>query len=164
MNILVKATPAKKAKTKESQTIAYAYAVVLVILVVAQLFSFDKFLPLLENFMLPGGIPIAHLFGGLIVASEVLALPFLLGFKLSPLMRVTSMALGWLAPLLWFVLTTWLMISTNSASNVGFFGSVINLSPGWWAVFVSIALGILAAWSSWGLWPFDAHPAVPSKK
>jgi hypothetical protein len=130
MNILVKATPAKKARTKESQKIAYVYAAVLVILVVAQLFTFDKFLPLLENFALPGGVPISHLFGGLIVASEVLALPFLLGFKLSPLMRITSMALGWLAPLLWLILTVWSMVSTNSVSNVGFLGTVVNLMPG----------------------------------
>ena len=153
MNIFVKTTPAKKAKTKDSQKIAYAYAVILTILVVAQLFTFDKFLTLLEDFSLPGGAPIAHLFGGLLVASGVLALPFLLGFRLSPAMRVISMVMGWLVPLMWFKLSLWLIFSTNSATNVGFLGTVVKLMPGWWAVFVSIALGILAAWSSWGLWP-----------
>jgi hypothetical protein len=155
MNILVKATLAKKAKTKDSQKIAYMYAVILVVFVVAQLFTFDKFLPLLEDFALPGGAPIAHLFGGLLVASGVFALPFLLGFKLSPLMRVTSMFLGWLVPLMWFFLTLWLVLTTNSATNVGFLGTIVKLMPGWWAVFISIALGILAAWSSWGLWPIN---------
>ncbi len=155
MNILAKATPAKKAKTKDSQKIAYAYAALLVIFVVAQLFTFDKFLLLLEDFALPGGMPVAHLFGGMLVSCEVLALPFLLGFKLSPLMRILSMVLGWLVPLMWFVLMIWLMFSTNTAVNVGFLGTVVKLMPGWWAVFVSIAMGILAAWSSWGLWPFE---------
>jgi hypothetical protein len=163
MNILVKVTPAKKAKTKDSQKIAYAYAAILVILVVAQLFTFDKFLLLLEDFAFPGGIPVAHLFGGLFVAGEVFALPFLLGFKLSPLMRATSMALGWLVPLMWFFVTLWLVFSTNSATNVGFLGTVVKLMPGWWAVFVSIALGILAAWSSWGLWPFENHTPKSKK-
>jgi len=160
MNILVKATPAKKAKTKDSQKIAYMYAGILVIFVVAQLFTFDKFLKLLEDFSLPGGVPIAHLFGGLMVFAGVFALPFLLSFKLSPLMRVFSMVLGWIVPLMWFVLTLWLVLSTNSATNVGFLGTIVKLMPGWWAVFISIALGILAAWSSWGLWPFDYKKAA----
>jgi hypothetical protein len=162
MKIFVKATPAKKAKTKDSQNIAYMYAVILVIFVVAQLFTFDKFLPLLENFALPGGVPIAHLFGGLFVASGVLALPFLLGFKLSPLMRFVSMVLGWLVPAMWLSVTLWLVFSTNSVTNVGFLGTVVKLMPGWWAVFVSIALGVLAAWSTWGLWPLKSH--VPKLK
>jgi len=160
MNILDKATVAKKAKTKDSQNIAYAYAVILVILVIAQLFTFDKFLAILEDFAVPGGIPVAHLFGGLIVACEVLALPFLFGFKLSPLMRNTSMVLGWLVPLLWFKLTIWQVMSANAVTNVGFLGSVVKLIPGWWAVFVSVALGIMATWSSWGLWPFNRKKTI----
>lgn len=163
MDILVKTTPAEKAKTTDSQKIAYMYAAILVIFVVAQLFTFDKFLPLLEDFALPGGVPVAHLFGGLFVVGEVLALPFLLGFRLSPLMRVISMALCWLVPLMWLILTLWLVFSTNSATNIGFLGTIVKLTPGWWAVFVSIALGILAAWSSWGLWPFEASTSKLKK-
>lgn len=157
MNIATKATPAKKAKTKDSGNIAYAYAAILVILSVAQLFTFDKFLLLLEDIAFPGGVPVAHLFGGMFVASEVLALPFLLGFKLSHLMRILSMVLGWLVPLMWFLISLWLALSTNVISNVGFLGSAVKLMPGWWAVFVSIALGILAAWAGWGLWPFETR-------
>lgn len=164
MNILVKTTAAKKAKTPDSQKITYAYAVVLIILVVAQLFTFDKFISLLADFNLPGGVPIAHLFGGLFVVGGVLALPFLLGFKLSPLMRVFSMAMGWLIPPMWLFVTLWLVYSTNTATNVGFLGTAIKLMPGWWAVFVSIALGVLAAWSSWGLWPFESRSSVSNKK
>jgi hypothetical protein len=164
MKILHKVTPAKKAKTKESQNVAYIYAVILTILVVAQLFTFDKFQTILENYLLPGGVPVAHLIGGVLVCSAVLALPFLFSFKLSPLMRVTSMVLGWLVPVLWLFLTIWLAFSTNVATNVGFLGSVVTLTPGWWAVFVSIALGILAAWSSWGLWPFGSRTPVSNKK
>jgi len=164
MNIFDKVSSVKNAKTKDSQTIAYTYAVILAILVVAQLLTFDQFLSLLESFALPGGIPVAHLFGGLIVACEVLALPFLLRFKLSPLMRIISMVSGWLVPLLWLKLTLWQVISASMVSNVGFLGSVVNLIPGWWTVFVSIALGVLAAWSSWGLWPFETPVSKQSKK
>ncbi|MCX6728490.1 MAG: hypothetical protein NTV39_01850 [Candidatus Saccharibacteria bacterium] len=163
MNILVKTTAAKKAKTKDSQKIAYTYAAVLVVMVVAQLFTFDKFIPLLVDFDLPGGVPVAHLFSALFVSAGVLALPFLLGFRLSPLMRIFSMLMGWMIPLTWLYVTLWLVFSTNSVTNVGFLGTTVKLTPGWWAVFVSIALGILAAWASWGLWPAETNSLKPKK-
>jgi len=153
MNIFVKATPAKKPRTPESQKVAYVYSFVLIVLALSQLSNFNDFLTLLESFWLPGGAPVAHLLGGIIVVSEVFALPFLLGMQLSPLMRVISMGLGWLVPLKWLGLALWLNLTVNAVSNIGFLGTTVRLTPGWWAVFFSIALGILAAWASWGLWP-----------
>jgi len=153
MNIFVKATKAKKPRTSESQKIAYIYAAILVIFALTQLFTFDKFLILVESFGLPGGDIVARLFVGIIVTSEVLALPFLLGLNLSQLMRFVSMVLGWAVPLAWLKVTLWLLFTTNSVSNIGLLGTTISLIPGWWLVFVSIALGLLSAWASWGLWP-----------
>lgn len=163
MNIFDKATPAKKPKTDESQKIAYMYAAILVIFALTQLFTFDKFLVLLESFSFPGGDPVAHLLGSIIVASEVLALPFLLGLKLSPFMRIISMVLGWLVSLLWLKLTLWIVLTSSTVTNIGFFGTTIYLSSGWWAIFASIALGILAAWASWGLWPLKTDKTKPVK-
>jgi len=157
MNIFVKAVPAKKAKTVESQKAAYAYAAVLTVFVLAQLFTFDKFLSLLESFSLPGGNPVAHLFGSVLVASEVLALPFLLCLKLSPLMRIFSMFLGWLVPFIWLLLSLWILFTVNTIMNIGFLGTVVNMIPGWWVVFICIAMGLLAAWASWGLWPMHRN-------
>lgn len=153
MNIFVKATKAKKPRTSESQKIAYAYAAILVIFALTQLFTFDKFLILVESFSLPGSDIVARLFVSTIVTSEVLALPFLLGLNLSQLMRVISMVLGWAVPLAWLKVTLWLLFTTNSVSNIGLLGTTVSLTSGWWLVFVSIALGILSAWASWGLWP-----------
>ncbi len=154
MNLFVSATSAKTPKTVESQKIAYAYAGILTILALAQLFTFNEFLTLLEAFLLPGGAPVAHLVGGLIVVSEVFALPFLLRLKVSPLMRAVSMVLGWLVPLVWLKLTLWLIFTSNPVSNIGILGTTIKLLPGWWVACISVSLGILAAWASWGLWPY----------
>lgn len=155
MNIFVKATLAKKPRTKESEQIAYAYAAVLVALVLCQLFTFDGFLSLLSGFDLPGGEVAARLTGSIIVVIEVFALPFLLGMNLSPLMRIISMVLGWLVPLAWLKLSFWLIITSSAASNIGFLGTLVRVTPGWWAVFVCLALGIMAAWASWGMWPIE---------
>lgn len=157
MSIFAKSTPSKKPRTKDSQQIAYVYIAVLVVFALTQLFTFDKFLVLLEGFSLPGGAPVAHLLGGIIVASEVLALPFLLGFRLSSLMRVFSMVLGWLVPLIWLKLSLWLIITGSTVVGVGFLGTTVDIIPGWWAVFACLSLGLLAAWASWGLWPFEIH-------
>jgi hypothetical protein len=153
MKIFTKATSAQKPKSKESQNIAYMYAAILVIFAVAQLFTFDNFLILIESFWMPGGKTFAYLLGSSIVVSEVLAIPFLLQIKLSPLMRIISMVMSWLVPLLWFIISIWLMVTINAVSNFGLLGTTVDLLPGWWTVFISIALGVLAAWASWGLWP-----------
>jgi hypothetical protein len=153
MSIFVKATPAKVPRTPDTLKIAYFYAFILIIFVLTQLFTYDDFLKLLESFLLPGGIPTAHVVGAIIVISELFALPFLLQMSLSPLMRVISMVLGWVVPVIWLKLSLWLIFTTSTIINIGYFGTVFNLVPGWWAVFFSIALGILSIWSSWGLWP-----------
>lgn len=153
MKFLRKTTPAPKPRTKESRQIAYAYAIVLIVLVLCQLFTFDKFLVLLQSFAFPGGDVTAHLAGSLIVISEVFALPFLLEMNLSPLMRVVSMVFGWIVPLVWMMLSLWLIFATNSVTNIGIIGTLVAVVPGWWAVYICAALGTMAAWASWGLWP-----------
>lgn len=158
MSIFVKATSAPKPRTRDAQKVAYFYAFILIVFVLAQLYTFDDFLRLVESFGLPGGIAVAHLLGGIIVACELLALPFLLRMSLSPLMRAISMGLGWLVPLIWIKLSFWLVLTVNAVPNIGFLGTKVSLMPGWWAVFFCIAIGILAAWASWGLWPFTSKP------
>jgi hypothetical protein len=153
MKQFFKSTSALKPRTRDSEQVAYLYAFILTVLVLCQLFTFDKFLVLLEGYNLTGGQLMAHIVGSLIVVSEVFALPFLLGLKLSLLMRVISMVCGWLVPLLWFILSLWLVTVAPYVQNVGFLGTVTDLIPGWWTVYISFALGVLAAWTSWGLWP-----------
>lgn len=143
--------------------IAYIYAALLIIFAVSQLFNFNEFLTLLESFLLPGGAPVAHLLGGIIVISEVFALPFLLGMRLSPIMRIISTILGWLTALIWLKLAFWLNLTINTISNMGFLGTTVHLTPGWWAVFFSLSLCLLAAWAGWGLWPFAIRCPAKAK-
>lgn len=153
MSIFVKTTPVQKPRTVDAARIAYFYAFILVVFALAQLFTFDDFVRLLESFVSPSKAPIADLLSGVIVVGEIFALPFLLGMSVSPLMRVVSMGFSWLVPAIWFKLSLLLVLSTNVIHNVGFLGTKVSLEPGWWAVFFSIALGMLAAWAGWGLWP-----------
>lgn len=157
MSIFTKTTPAREARTSDIKKIIYTYVLILVVFILCQLFAFDDFLRLLDSFWLPGGLPTAHILGSFLVVCELFALPFLLRMNLSPLMRVVSMVLSWLVPAIWLFLTLWINLTVNAISNVGFLGTIVQIMPGWWAVYVSVALALLAIWSSWGLWPLTIH-------
>lgn len=153
MSFFRKPTPALKPKTSDVKKIAIFYAILLVILVVSQLFTFDRFLELLSTFGFPFGDQFAYFVGAFVGFVEILALPFLLRLPLSPAFRWVSMVSGWLVALVWLKITLWVVITEPLVSNVGFLGGVIDLMPGWWAIFIASAFGILAGWASWGMWP-----------
>ncbi len=164
MNLIVKALPAKKPRTLESQKVSYMFAVILIIFLLSQLYSFDEFLLLVESFWIPGGYVSSQLLASIIVTTELFALPFLLGMSLSPLMRICSMVCCWLAPTIWLLLSIWLNVTTNAVSNIGFLGTTVSLIPGWWTMFFSFALVMLSIWASWGLWPFPISKGHLSKQ
>lgn len=139
-------------RTKNAKTVSLFYAVVLVVFTAAQLFSLEKFIPLIETFALPGEHS-ARLVAIALPTLGVLALPFLLRMKLSSVMRWASMVAGWMVPALWIVLSLWSNATYAPVTNAGFLGASVELEPGWWMVCIAVGLGILAAWSAWGLWP-----------
>jgi hypothetical protein len=155
MSIFAKTTPAPTPKTKDVKRIATFYAVILVIMAVAQLFTFDDFLKLVISFNLAGGAQYAHFITAFLVVSEVLALPFLLRMPLSTAFRWLSMVLGWFVAIIWLSFSIWLVVGGGAVHTVGFLGTAVDLMPGWWAIFISGAFGVLAGWASWGMWPYQ---------
>lgn len=153
MSLLRKPTPAPTPKTQDVKRIATFYAILLIVLIATQLFTFDHFLQLLSTFGFPWGNQFAYFSGAFIVIVEIFALPFLLRMSLSPAFRVFSMICGWLAAAAWLKISLWLVLTEAAVSNVGFLGTVVDLMPGWWAIFIGLALGILTIWASWGMWP-----------
>lgn len=97
-------------RTKESQTVAIVLAAVLAVMTAAQLFSFEKFIPLLESMQLPGEAT-GRIVAALLVALSVAALPFLLQMKLSIGFRWLSMGAGWLVLALWLLLAVWMNVA-----------------------------------------------------
>ena len=147
------ATRPPQSKNSRAVRVALLYAGVLVVFVVAQLFSFEKFLPLVRDFALPGGRPLAYFLAAFIVIAEVLALPFLLRMQLSVAMRLLSMVMGWLVALLWVAIALWLTLTGSTVTNIGFFGGVVAFAPGWLSVAVGLVLGGMATCVSRGMWP-----------
>ncbi|MDN5274792.1 MAG: rane protein of unknown function [Candidatus Saccharibacteria bacterium] len=153
MSFFVKSTPASVPKTKNIRPISLGLAAVLVIMVVAQLFTFETFPKVIADMLLPGGSDVSSIRAALIVTLEVAALPFLLSMRLSPAMRVVSMVAGWFAITAWFVASLWVNLSPNMGMNSGLLGDTISVPVGWWSVLFCLSLGVLAAWSAWGMWP-----------
>lgn len=153
MKQLIKSTFPSKPKTTESKWAAYLFAGILMLFALGQLFTFDEFVTLLGSYNFIGGTATAKVIGSVFVICEVFALPFLLGMRLSKLARVVSMFLGWLSVAGWLLIALWLNLTSNSVQNIGILGTKIQLTPGWWDVSFMVAIGLLAVWSSWGLWP-----------
>ncbi len=152
MRILARPVQAKKPRSVLAAQVAYLYAGLIVLMVVAQLFSFDGFLGVLATYKLPFTVFSAYMIGALLVSSSVFALPFLLRMTVSEAFRAFSMVCSWLVAIIWILLVGWLASAAPPVETVGFLGD-ISLVPGWWMIFVALMLGILAVWSSWGLWP-----------
>lgn len=153
MSFFVKTTIAPTPRTRDSLKVSIFFAALLVVMALTQLFTFEDFLVHIQSLGLPLGEAMTYALGPLIVISEVFAIPFLLRMSLSPAFRYVSMLLGWLVAGIWLFISLWLAVTNSHAETVGFLGTLVNSPPGWWAVFISFALVILAAWSSWGLWP-----------
>lgn len=152
---MLKPIAVTKPKTKESRQISYYYAFILVILLLSQLFTFDEFLKLVADFGFIGGVASSYILCGLIVIFELIAIPFLIGMNVHPVLRVVSMIAGWVVPVIWLFISIWLILGPIEVNNLGILGTKFELLPGWWAVYINIAMGILATWSSWGSWPLE---------
>ena len=161
MSIFVSATPAPKPKSKDVTRMSIFYAGLLTVMAVAQLFTFEEFLELFESLELPGAETTGYLLASLIVVTEIFAIPFLLRMSLSPAFRWLSMLSGFFAAGLWLFTTCWMIFSGVEVETVGFLGTVVDMMPGLWAAFMSIAFGVLSAWAAWGMWP---GPLVKKKR
>lgn len=145
------AEKAPRARRAYSPYIAYIYVVALVSMVVPQLFAYEDFPNTLTGYGINLGW--ATLFAGLIVFSEIFAIPFLLRMRLSPLFRWFSLICSGLVPLLWAILLLVRSCSAEATTNAAVFGSKLPVDFGLWVFLWVVFLSILFAWSGEGLAP-----------
>lgn len=130
-----------------------ALATVMVGLAVTQLYKFEDFPDVIAALGLLGSETWAPTIAALLVVGEVLALPFLLRMTLSPAMRIVSMVSGWSVIAAWLVISIWTNVSVGQVPNSGILGATVPIPSGWGITCIFAGLGLLAAWSAWGLWP-----------
>jgi hypothetical protein len=151
MSFFVQPTPAPRPKTKNVQLVSLSLAAILTIMAVAQLFTFEKFPEAILSLGIVNDESIAALLAALVPVAEVAALPYLLFMPLSRPARVVSMVAGWLVIVWWVVVS----LGANLAGVLGsgIFGATLDVPGGLWTICFSVALGVLAAWVAWGMWP-----------
>lgn len=147
----VHAYPAPKPRSWNFVRLAWLYGFILVVMACVQLVSFEKFIPLINSYELPGGYGTANLVAGLIVVSEVFALPYLLRMRLSYYFRWFSLGCSVLAPLLWLKISVYSMV-VGPVKNGGLMGVYITLDLLLQLV-VTLALLGLSCVVAYGLWP-----------
>jgi hypothetical protein len=149
------ATNTPKPRTRLAAKVGLVYAVILIVMVVGQLYAFEKFIPLISDYWLPGGQGMATLLAGVVVTTEVFALPFLLRMRLSPLMRWFSLVCGVLVAVIWLKLAFVTIFETTAITNSGMLGAKVGIPAGVVQLVLSLILLGLAAWSAYGLWPYS---------
>lgn len=154
MSMFVVPTKAPKPKTANIKGISLFYAGALTLLALLQLFHFEKF-P--ERLATIGILPeVAPLLATFLVVFEVLALPFALSVRLSPAFRVVSMVAGWVVALKLLALAILENVTTPMGDDA-VFGTTFTLPIGVWTICAALVLCVLAAWASWGVWPFSSR-------
>ncbi|HWT39813.1 MAG TPA: hypothetical protein VN081_00875 [Dongiaceae bacterium] len=153
MSFLPHPTPAPIPKTPAAKQIGILYTILLTAMAVGQLFNFPAFVVLFNSFAFPFPGWFNAMLPAFLIASEVFAIPFLLRMQLSPAFRWFSLFLGFLTAIIWLFVALWVITYYPLAKTIGFLGTDVHLVPGWWAVCMSLAFGILAVWAAWGLWP-----------
>lgn len=141
----------KEPRTKETKVVSLILAALFTLMALSQLFRLDNFIPLLDSFEIPG-VP-GRAAAITLTLAAVFAVPFLLRMKLSIGFRYLSLFFGWLVVIGWLYIVSWLNISDIHVDTVGIFGSEVTVVPGAWVIFFVTAIGILMAWSTWGMWP-----------
>lgn len=134
----------KKTVTKQPmsvvQIVRRIIAGYILVIVLSQLFSFDKFPSMLAG--LPGML--AAVCAIVLVVTEVGALPFLLAMDVSARLRKVSAVMGVVALLLLTLLES--MAFCHGVSMI--FGATFDLPGGSWSLLFLAGVWILAIWAS----------------
>lgn len=132
-----------------TQSLAYGLATVITVMVTAQLMTYDKFVPILENYQF-GTAAATKSFAAVLVISAVVALPFLLRMSLSLLMRVMSASFLLIFSVLWLFLALWDNLTHPPTIGSGLLGGVGRDLLGS-EITIYIAL-VLFSWSVVAVW------------
>ena len=134
----------KKTSTKRPmsvvQIIRFIVAGYILVIVLSQLFSFDKFPAMLAG--MPGVMAVVC--AVILVVTEVGALPFLLAMDISARLRKVSAVMGVVALLLLTLLEG--MAFHHGVSMI--FGATFDLPGGSWSLLFLAGVWILAIWAS----------------
>jgi hypothetical protein len=130
-------TSAPDVASKKFHFIPYAAVALVSVMLLAQLFAFEDFVPLMQSIT-------GHDMGGKwlaasIVLVELFSLPFWLRMSLSRLARLFSVILTILLPLLWLAI-----IIAHPSGSIGMLGSKVTIDSGLGNLLLAVVLSALS--------------------
>lgn len=150
MKYFAKPVDAPAVKFKNAEYLGLGLAAIFVIITVAQLFTFEDFIVIIEKSLTPVSVFLAAIAPPLLVVSGVFFLPFLLRMRISIAFRWLSMILGWVSSALWLFLA---VRSFYDDSSFAILGSVVSVPGGIVSLVAAILLSAGVAVCSYALWP-----------
>jgi hypothetical protein len=108
---------------------SYGLVTLIILMVVSQLMTIEKLLPIIENYQLTGGTPTAKITVFLLATSGIFSLPFLLRMRLSPLFRIFSALLLNVYAIIWVILGSLIVMNNPPLIGTGLFGSFFKSIP-----------------------------------
>jgi|GEM_PF-2918229 len=114
-------------------------------MLLAQLYTFDRFPEVLAS-TLSLQVELASVLCGVIVLTELLALPFLLNIPLTKLMRLVSAACGFIVLGFWTYVVICTLGTSDIMHNTAIAGDTALIPSGGWLLFFLAGLATIAAW------------------
>jgi len=119
-----------------ARTMGLLVAVLFMLMALGQLFDFED---------MPGTMLGGFVAAALVATGQVLALPFLLALRLSPLMRLVSALCGASAVVYWFYVALAGALG-GYTDNTGLLGAHVMAPHGWWLVSFMLGVWLMFGW------------------
>lgn len=118
-----------------------ALAGLYVALLLAQLFTFEKFAGVTLGFGLPGGTATAWVLAVMIPMVELMAVPYLISMRMGAQLYRVSRWCVIAVPVLWLLLAFWQVLASSASQlNSGLFGATLIAPVGLWFIMFSAIL------------------------
>jgi hypothetical protein len=131
--------------------ICWGLVVVFAAMAALQLVTYEKFVPIIQNYQLFNSPAGGKVFAAIVVVAEVMALPFLLRMKLSRLFRMASAGFLVLASLSWVVLGLKSAFSDAPIIGTGIIGGFLASTNPTIVLPYAIILCVATMTALWGL-------------
>lgn len=113
---------------------------VYLVLIISQLFTYEKFYDVIAGLGLGGGKIFTCVLIGLLPLLEVAALPFLLSMNIPTAVRSISRIAVVAAPSLWLLLYTVAIVQGADGIGAGLLGATVHTTLSWWLVLAVAAM------------------------
>lgn len=120
---------------------AFGLGMVYLLLLLAQLFTYEKFADITFGFGIIGGEVTSRSLAVLLPLAALFALPYLMSMRVSAGIRSISRFSVALMPILWLFVGLWINLSPSAShENTGLLGATFVTLVGWWVVVVAALL------------------------